>query len=384
MPLSLTQPSAIPRRTSCSSPREAKRNGVIRLVTGPIGTEYGRNGASGNGYPVSEMMINPETGVVIQNFRSKDRVIQERRVYFVMQPDGTVTKLDGNFDFTEGEGLNFVPYLTLYKINTITLMTFTPQPSYEAGSQITIDLKQYIENPQNYVITFDRDVSVGTLSEDGVWTFTPEEDGIIDLEVDIYTAFEKVTFAIQLNVGAVVDKSELQALYDSVKNMEQGNYTGASFYELVQARNAAKDVLEDEDATQEEVDEALQSLQNAIDNLTEVTAPQVDKSALQQTYDEYKQLEKGNYTDETWEFFQDALENAREILEKENATQAEVDAALQLLNQTRASLIEDDGSTRPGEGCGCQSANLYAGMVLASLGLALAMAILARRRQTSK
>lgn len=360
-------------------------NGVVRLVTGPIGTEYGRNGASGNGYPVSEMMINPATGVVIQNFRSKDRVIQERRVYFVMQPDGTVTKLDGNFDFTEGEGLNFVPYLTLYKINTITLKTFTPQPSYEAGEQITIDLRQYIENPQKYVVTFDRNVSVGTLSEDGVWTFTPEEDGAIDLEVDIYTAFEKVTFAIQLNVGAVVDKSELQALYDSVKDMQQGNYTGASFYELVQARNAAKEVLDDEDATQEEVDQALARLQDAIDNLTEVTAPQVDKSALQQKYDEYSQIEKGNYTDETWEFFQDALENAREILEKENATQAEVDAALQYLNQTRASLIEDDGSPVPiEEGCGCQSSNLYAGMVLASFGLVLAAAFLAKRKQTEK
>lgn len=66
-----------------------------------------------------------------------------------------------------------------------------------------------------------------------------------------------------------VDKTELLALIDRYKEMEQGSYTEESWKALTDALAIAKEVAAKEDATLDEVCEALRALQDAADGLQE-------------------------------------------------------------------------------------------------------------------
>ena len=72
------------------------------------------------------------------------------------------------------------------------------------------------------------------------------------------------------------DKDKLQDLYDANKNIEQGNYTDASYQAYKDALKEAQAVLNDPDATQEEVSKAYSMLQDAVKGLTDSKDPQKD------------------------------------------------------------------------------------------------------------
>lgn len=67
--------------------------------------------------------------------------------------------------------------------------------------------------------------------------------------------------------GVSVNKSDLQNLYDAHKDKQQGDYTNESWTVFRNAIEAAKNVLDSDSATQDEVDAALHSLQTAADVL---------------------------------------------------------------------------------------------------------------------
>ena len=89
--------------------------------------------------------------------------------------------------------------------------------------------------------------------------------------------------------------------------------------------------LEKADASQEEVDQALEALKAAVAGLDEKEPAAVNKEILQNLYDSYAKMEQGDYTDESWQALQDALDAANAVLEKADATQAEVDEAYSVL-----------------------------------------------------
>lgn len=138
-----------------------------------------------------------------------------------------------------------------------------------------------------------------------------------------------------------VDKAELQKLYDEYSAIEKGDYTDDSWNAFQAALTAAKTVLDDEDATQEEVNTAYAALEAAKDALEKIDVPEpADKDALQKLYDEYSAIEKGNYTDDSWNAFQAALTAAKDVLDDKDAAQAEVDAAEAALTAAKAALEE--------------------------------------------
>ncbi len=76
-------------------------------------------------------------------------------------------------------------------------------------------------------------------------------------------------------------------------------------------------------------------------NWFELTAAQttpVDKSALEQAIANAEQYQEKDYTEESWNVFADALAKAIEVNENVNATQEEVDAAANALNDAIANL----------------------------------------------
>ncbi len=83
-------------------------------------------------------------------------------------------------------------------------------------------------------------------------------------------ALQKAIEALEIPV----DKAELQELVDTGESLEeagQGNYTEDSWNAFLSAFSSAKEILENEETTQTEIDEALDSLQAALDGLEELT-----------------------------------------------------------------------------------------------------------------
>src|SRR5699024_2872581 len=132
------------------------------------------------------------------------------------------------------------------------------------------------------------------------------------------------------------------------EDLDESLYTEETWSVFASALEDAELVLATEDATQEEVDEALLNLTKAYDNLELIEEPpveEVDKSALEELVHtlQSEDLDESLYTEETWSVFASALEDAELVLANEDATQEEVDEAL--LNLTEAydnlELIEE-------------------------------------------
>ena len=69
---------------------------------------------------------------------------------------------------------------------------------------------------------------------------------------------------------------------------------------------------------------------------TQPAAP--DKSALQAAYDKGSEKVEANYTAESWNAYQKALENAKRVLDDADATQAQIDAAKEALDAAEQGL----------------------------------------------
>ncbi|APO43041.1 hypothetical protein BS614_02465 [Paenibacillus xylanexedens] len=146
----------------------------------------------------------------------------------------------------------------------------------------------------------------------------------------------------------VIDKAKLKAKIDEIKDkietgeLDEEEYTPASWTALDNAMNEANRVLNDLTATQAQVDKALQDLTDARTGLIPTTSvPVVDKSVLQAKVTEItgESLEESAYTPASWEALKDAMNEGNRVLNDPTATQAQVDKALLDLTDARTGLI---------------------------------------------
>jgi|GEM_PF-1646381 len=224
------------------------------------------------------------------------------------------------------------------------------QGTAQTDSTVTVVVK---DQDGNVVASAGGDADV---DENGNWSFKPSAD----LEAGTYT-FEvtatspdgkmSVTKIKEIEVLALVDKTALQNKVNEIngEGLEDAAYTPESWQVLEDALEAAEAVLADADATQEEVDDALADLTDARDGLV----PVVDKTALQNKVNEIngENLNEEDYTPESWQVLEDALEAAEAVLADADATQEEVDNALADLQAARAALVlQSSGSGGSGGG----------------------------------
>ncbi|PRA44668.1 S-layer homology domain-containing protein [Paenibacillus sp. MYb67] len=150
------------------------------------------------------------------------------------------------------------------------------------------------------------------------------------------------------NYVVAIDKAKLKAKFDDIKDkietgeLDEEEYTPASWTALDNAMNEAERVLNDPTATQAQVDKALQDLTDARTGLIPTTSvPVVDKSALQAKVTEItgESLEESAYTPASWTALDNAMNEANRVLNDLTATQAQVDKALQDLTDARTGLI---------------------------------------------
>ena len=127
------------------------------------------------------------------------------------------------------------------------------------------------------------------------------------------------------------DITNLSGLIEKVQKLNKADYTVDSWNNLEAAYNKALKVLENTTATQEQVDKACDDLDRAINAL--VKAPIVaDKTELLKAIEAAKDLVEKDYTSESWKTLQDALDAANKVVANKDATQEEIDAAVDAIN----------------------------------------------------
>lgn len=160
---------------------------------------------------------------------------------------------------------------------------------------------------------------------------------------EVNKAFDGLVSAFEaLDKVDVIDKEALQDKVDEIENanLNESDYTEASWQALQDALEGANAVLSAEDATQEDMDKAFEQLNEAYENLETI----VNKAPLQDRIDEITEedLDESDYTEQSWEAFDKALRIANELLKLDNnqLQQAVIDKSLSNLNTAYDELKE--------------------------------------------
>lgn len=150
-------------------------------------------------------------------------------------------------------------------------------------------------------------------------------DSVISLTVEdsVMPGFFKV------QKFAEADKTELETAISAAEALDEENYTEESWAAVQEKLETAKNVLDNVLATQTEVDDAADALNNAMEALV----PDTDKAALQKLYDEVKDAQFDYPYQSYYKGFTNALNRAQTVLEDEMAFQSEVDTAYNTLEK---------------------------------------------------
>lgn len=146
---------------------------------------------------------------------------------------------------------------------------------------------------------------------------------------------------------------ELATLIGKMSGVVNDNYTKES-WDTFQAQLKAAIELDANAATDEEVQAMIDALKAAYEGLVKD-----GKAELESVIDQMENVEKGNYTDTSWNAFQAKLAEAKAMLDAGTATDDEMLAMAQELQAAFDSLVKkDDGQPgKPGTGTGGSGAD---------------------------
>ena len=137
------------------------------------------------------------------------------------------------------------------------------------------------------------------------------------------------------------DKTALAALTDATASYKKENYLSAGWNAFEEAAHAAKRVLADPSARQEDVDQARQALAEAVIRLQ----PKADKAILKETIEKAKAVDLSGYRQENVNELQSALSKAEALMANEEISlydQPLVDAAVLDLQKAMEALQKEE------------------------------------------
>lgn len=143
---------------------------------------------------------------------------------------------------------------------------------------------------------------------------------------------------------------ELATLIGKMSGVVNDNYTKES-WDAFQAQLKAAIELDANAATDEEVQAMIDALNAAYEGLVKD-----GKAELESVIDQMENVEKGNYTDTSWNAFQAKLAEAKAMLDAGTATDDEMLAMAQALQAAYDNLVKKDGG-QPGTGAGGSGAD---------------------------
>lgn len=153
---------------------------------------------------------------------------------------------------------------------------------------------------------------------------------------------------VEAKIAALKEKADKSALRLAVKAAEgeaalTDKYTEESIAALQTAIDAANRVLADDNATQAEVDAQVEAVNAAKAALEEKKAPVVKEELEKAVADATEVVgATDKYTEASLAALQSAIDAANEVLQNSDATQDEIDAAVQAVKEAKAALKAKD------------------------------------------
>lgn len=282
---------------------------------------------------------------------------------------------------TAGEGGKIAPTGTtkVYK-GTSKAFTITPNAGYHVDS-LTVDgtavnvVTEYtfsdVTANHTIAVTFAKDaVTVakenllaaintanGKLAQTDAYTPASLEalQNAVDEAQTVYnkadatqTEVDNAKANVEAKIAALKEKADKSALRLAVKAAEgeaalTDKYTEESIAALQTAIDAANRVLADDNATQAEVDAQVEAVNAAKAALEEKKAPVVKEELEKAVADATEVVgATDKYTEASLAALQSAIDAANAVLQNSDATQDEIDAAVQAVKEARAALKAKD------------------------------------------
>ncbi|MEG2801028.1 MAG: transglycosylase domain-containing protein, partial [Longicatena sp.] len=140
-------------------------------------------------------------------------------------------------------------------------------------------------------------------------------------------------------VNVASKTNALKASIEKASGLKSNNYTPESYAKLLAALEKANSVLTNDNASINDIDNAKQSLDNAVNGLVkkEAEKPKVDTSALKAlTTSAQVYADKTKYQEAQVNLLLDAINKGIQIADKEGVTQAEIDSAIQAITSAQS------------------------------------------------
>ena len=166
-------------------------------------------------------------------------------------------------------------------------------------------------------------------------------------QVDVYMAYLKLKTALanMIPEKPAVDKTELKEAIDKCNSLTKSDYSEEDWIVFENVLEQVQIVYENENATEEEIANAIADLDDAYKVLTY-------RTQLRQIIAEYDKLDKSEYTEESWKVFQSALDSGKEVQDNSSATQTEIAEAISRLSDAYGKLEKKEenpgGQENPG------------------------------------
>ena len=250
------------------------------------------------------------------------------------------------FNYAKDVSANVQSSQAVIDNTTIALIEEIQKLGFKAGDKTdlqnhytlysALDLDQYIDGAE-------KDAFVEALENAGKVLVDGDA-----LEEDVVVADQKLLDAAEALVKKG-DKTSLQKLVDSTADYKKENYLSAGWNTFEVALEAAKKVLADESATQEDVDKAKEVLTSAMTALRY----KADKSVLEEIIGKAKAMDLTGYSAENVALFNAALAKAEAVMANEELSVYEqpiVDAAVRdLQNAIKALNDEKENASKPSD-----------------------------------
>ena len=210
-------------------------------------------------------------------------------------------------------------------------------------SKVTVNGTEYSAQGRGAVKIFNADgsLNLAAANQDKSLVFNANGDYQIEVEATGYTTNLRFTYTKS------ADKTALNAAIEAAAKLsnDHGTYTVASWTAFQDALSAAQGVNESPAASDDEVANALSTLQNAQAALAKAATTD-QKTDLKVEIGRADALNESDYTADSWKAYQSALAAAQSVLSKDDASAADVEAATTALKAAREALAKPSQSSK--------------------------------------
>lgn len=145
------------------------------------------------------------------------------------------------------------------------------------------------------------------------------------------------------------DRTDLDKAIGAAEQLDQSTFTAVSWNAMSDALSAAKTVQTNAAATDDDIAQALNALNSAVANLA-AKATDEAKSALASQIESAGAVKNDGYTDASWNDFQTALDEAKQVAASEDPSASEVASAVDKLKATQDALTKKGTEGKPAGG----------------------------------